>query len=252
VYAAWERGLEREVAVKALRHDLFPTEQLLERFRREARAVAKLRHPNIVPIFAVGEGDGLAYMTMPRIAGESLRAVLERDGPLEVEPALRIAVGAARALQTAHAAGVVHRDVKPDNLMLEGAERRVALMDFGIARVVDGGAAITGTGLVIGTPAYMSPEQARGDPGVDHRTDIYALGAVTYEMLVGALPFSATTLGELIYLHVTGTPRPLREARPDIPADAEAAVMRCLARAPEDRWGSADELADVLRRCTCL
>jgi len=252
VYAAWERELEREVAVKALRHDLFPTPQLLERFKREARLVAKLRHPNIVPVFSVGEGEGLAYMTMPRLVGESVRTVLAREGPMEVEPALRIAVGAARALETAHAAGVVHRDVKPDNLMLEGPERRVALMDFGIARIAAGAAPLTGTGLVIGTPAYMSPEQARGEPDVDHRTDIYALGAVAYEMLVGALPFSGATLGELIYLHVTADPAPLRTVRKDVPADAEAAIMRCLAKDRADRWASAGELADTLRRCACL
>jgi Uma2 family endonuclease len=252
VYAAWERDLEREVAVKALRHDLFPTAELLERFRREARAVAKLRHPNIVPIFAVGEGEGLAFMTMPRVSGESLLAVLARDGSMEVEPALRIAVGAARALETAHAAGVVHRDVKPENVMLEGPERRVALMDFGIARTADAGAAITGTGLVIGTPAYMSPEQARGDRDVDHRSDIYAVGVVTYEMLAGALPFRAATFGELVYLHATAEPPPLRAARPDVPPDAEAAIMRCLAKTPAERWQSAGELADTLRRCACL
>jgi serine/threonine-protein kinase len=251
VYAAWDRELERDIAVKALRHDVFPTPQLLERFKREARVVAKLRHPNIVPIFSVGEGDGLAYMTMPRLDGESLRTLLAREGPLEVEPALQIAVGVARALETAHGAGVIHRDVKPDNLMLEGAKRRVALMDFGIARAT-GGASLTGTGLVVGTPAYMSPEQARGEPDIDQRTDIYALGAVAYEMLAGSLPFVGATLGELVVLHVTTAPAPLRARRPDIPADADAAIMRCLATDRADRWSSAGELADTLRRCTCL
>jgi len=251
VFAAWDRQLERDVAVKAIRHDLFPTPELLERFKREARVVAKLRHPNIVPLYAVGDADGIAYMIMPRIAGETLRVTLEREGPMEVEPAIRISVGAARALQVAHAESVVHRDVKPENIMLEGAERRVSLMDFGIARVNDGGAQ-TRTGFVIGTPAYMSPEQARGDRAVDHRTDLYSLGAVTYEMLSGSRPFAAESLNELVYLQVTAEPAPLRDRRPDVPADVEAVVMRCLAKSPDDRWPSAAELADTLRRCACL
>lgn len=252
VYSAWDRRLEREIAVKALRHDLFASPELLERFKREARAVAKLRHPNIVPIFAVGDGDGLAYMTMPRISGETLRVALERDGPFEVEAALRIAVGVARALDTSHTAGVVHRDIKPENVMLEGPERRVSLMDFGIARLVDGSAPLTGAGFAIGTPAYMSPEQARGDRDADHRTDLYSLGVVTYEMLAGTPPFQAASLVELLHLQLTADPVPLRNRRADIPPDADAAVMRCLAKSPEDRWDSAAALGDVLRRCTCM
>jgi serine/threonine protein kinase len=251
VYAAWDRQLERDVAIKALRHDLFQSADMLERFRRETRVVANLRHPNIVPIFAVGDADGLAYMVMPLVKGETLRSVLRREGTMEVEPALRLAVGVARALETAHAAGVVHRDVKPENLMIEDTKRRVSLMDFGIARVLDGSAALTGAGLAIGTPAYMSPEQARGGQ-VDPRSDIYALGIVAYEMLAGAPPFDAENLVELLHLQLTAEPPAIHDRRADVPADAEAAIMRCLEKNPDDRFASAAALGDVLRRCTCL
>ena len=191
VYAAWDVKLEREVAVKALRHDLFPTSALLERFERKAKAVAKLRHPNVLPIHFVGEGEGVTYMVMPKIEGESLRAKLTREGQLSAEEAKRIAIEAAGALQAAHDAGIIHRDVKPENILLEGELQTVQLMDFGIAKMVEGvGSGLTATGAAVGTPFYMSPEQAGGDRRIDHRSDIYSLGCVLYEMLAGEPAFT--------------------------------------------------------------
>ena len=190
VYAAWDVKLEREVAVKAIRHDLFATPALLARFEREAKVVAKLRHPNILPIYTVGQGEGIAFMVMPKVDGESLRDVLNRDDTLPVAEAIRILLGAADALGAAHEAGVIHRDVKPENIMLEGRNRRVLLMDFGIAKPADGSPMqLTATGVVVGTPHYMSPEQATGERNVDHRSDVFSLGVVGYQMLTGRRPF---------------------------------------------------------------
>jgi len=164
VYAARDAKLKRDVAIKVLRPELLVSASILERFQREAETIAGLRHPNIIPIYQVGEGEGLAWFVMPLVQGETLRATLEREGRLTVEEARRILVEAAAGLAMAHEAGVVHRDIKPENIMLEGRERRVLLMDFGIARALgtsaEGG--LTGTGMVVGTPLYMSPEQASG------------------------------------------------------------------------------------------
>ena len=161
VYKALDIELRREVAVKVLRSDLILSHSLVERFRREAQVVANLRHPNIIPIYSVGQGEGLLYFTMPLVEGETLRAVLKREGKLPVEEANRILIEAAGALATAHESGLVHRDVKPDNIMLEGKERRVFVMDFGIAKVLASEAeGLTQTGMIIGTAQYMSPEQA--------------------------------------------------------------------------------------------
>ena len=247
VYAAWDKRLERDVAVKALRHDLFPTPDILKRFEREAKAVAKLRHPNILPIYTVGEGDGIAYMVMPLVEGESLRTLLEREGKLSEGEAVRITVGVARALEAAHRHGFVHRDVKPENVMLDGEDRQVLLMDFGVARVVTTDEpGLTGTGMIIGSPSYMSPEQARGDSDIDHRADIYQLGAVAYEMLSGARPFKAKNLHELIYRHVTEDPTPLRTIAPEVSEQVSDVIMGCLAKDREKRIESAQRVAATL------
>jgi serine/threonine protein kinase len=188
VYSAWDVELHREVAVKAMRQVIFTTPGMLERFKREARAVARLQHPNIIPIYSVGESENLAYMIMPKIIGESLKATLVREKRLGVEDSRRILIEAARALHTAHEAGIVHRDVKPENILLEGEKRRVYLMDFGIAKTLEGeDQGLTGTGMVIGTPSFMSPEQASGQT-IDARSDLYSLGVVAFQMLAGRLP----------------------------------------------------------------
>ena len=171
VFTAFDKRLKRDLAVKVLRTELAKAGSFLDRFEREAMTAAQLRHPNIVPIYSIGEKDGLAYIVMPLIQGETLQALLERDGPLPLAESCRILVDAAGALAAAHSVGLIHRDIKPDNIMLEGPERRVLLMDFGIAKMLSNSdATLTGTGVLIGTPLYMSPEQAGGDRDVDQRS----------------------------------------------------------------------------------
>ncbi len=246
VYAAWDRKLERDVAVKALRHDLFPTRLVVERFQREARSVAKLRHPHILPVYSIGEGDGLAFMVMPLVKGESLAARLRRSPPLTIDEAVRIATEIARALEAAHRVGIIHRDVKPENILLEGDERTALLADFGIAKIAEGDGSITGTGIAVGSPHYMSPEQASADQTLDARSDVYSLGAVAYEMLAGRRPFDAATFQQLLVMQFTTEPAPLGAVAPAVPAPIADLVMKALAREPIARWQSAGEFAGVL------
>lgn len=245
VYAAWDRKLEREVAVKALRHDLFPTRLVLERFQREAKSVAKLRHPHILPVYSIGEGDGLAFMVMPLIKGESLAARLRRSPPLAIDEALRITTEIARALEAAHRVGIIHRDVKPENILLEGDEGIALLADFGIAKIAEG-EAITGTGIAIGSPHYMSPEQASADQTLDARSDVYSLGAVAYEMLSGRKTFDAANLQQVLVRQFTSEPAPLAEMAPSVPAPVAVVVMKALARDPAARWQTAGAFAAAL------
>ena len=245
VYAAWDRKLERDVAVKALRHDLFPTRLVLERFQREAKSVAKLRHPNILPVYTVGEGDGLAFMVMPYIRGESLASRLRR-GRVGIDEAIRITIEIARALDAAHRLGIIHRDVKPENILLEGDEQVALLADFGVAKVAEADGSITGTGIAVGSPQYMSPEQGSADKTLDARSDVYSLGAVAYEMLAGRRTFEAESFQRLIVLQFTSEPPSLRETAPGIPQPIADAVMRALAREPAGRWQSAGDFARAL------
>ena len=188
VFRARDLRLKRDLAVKVLRPDLGLSPELLQRFRREAETIAALRNAHIVPIFDVGEAEGLAYIIMPMISGESLRAVLDRDGALAPDEVRRILREAALGLSAAHDAGMIHRDVKPENIMLEGRDKRVLLMDFGISKAIgaagdaDPGMTLTTTGIIIGTPQYMSPEQASGDKNIDARSDQYSLAVVGYRM----------------------------------------------------------------------
>jgi tRNA A-37 threonylcarbamoyl transferase component Bud32/membrane-associated phospholipid phosphatase len=248
VYAAQDVKLEREVAIKVLRPDALGSREFVERFLREARTIAQLRHTGIVPVYQVGDAEGLVWFVMPLVKGESLRALLVQQGRVPVPEARRILAETARALAAAHEAGVIHRDVKPENIMLEGWERRVQLMDFGISRSLHAGseAGLTEAGMIIGTVDYMSPEQASGAPPVDHRTDIYSLGVIAYEMLAGRSPFAADTPREVLTRHMVAEPPPLAEARPDVPADLAAAIMRCLRKNRAERWASAHELALAL------
>jgi serine/threonine protein kinase len=248
VYKAVDRKLDREVAVKALRHDLFPTPLVLERFEREAKAVAKLRHANILPVYAVGAGEGVAYMIMPVIHGSNLQALT--SGGKRVDPAttVRIISEVARALEAAHRLGVVHRDVKPENILLEGDDQHALLSDFGIAKSANEDAALTGSGMVLGSPPYMSPEQASAEGALDGRSDIYSLGAVAYEMLAGRRPYDATSFQQMVVMQFTTEPKPLREVAPEIPVTLADTVMRALERDRERRWPSAGEFAAALTR----
>jgi len=251
VYRARDERLKRSVAIKVLPPELAYRTDIRQRFLREAETAARLSHPNIVPIHAVGEQDNLVYFVMGLVDGESLGLRLKRRGRLSIEESRRIMKEAADALSAAHAQGVIHRDVKPDNILLEGTRGRVMVTDFGIAKALS---AETGTlteaGVAIGTPAYMSPEQAAGDREIDGRSDLYSLGVVGYQMLTGELPFQAPTVPALLMKQITESPPPLDRKRSDTPNELSQSVMRCLEKDPEDRWPTADALRRALETGT--
>ncbi len=258
VFRARDLRLKRDIAVKVLRPDLGLTPGMLERFRREAETVAALRHPNIVPIYDVGEQKGIAYIVMPLIEGESLRARMERDGAMPVDEVRRILTEAASGLAAAHDAGVIHRDIKPENIMLEGREARALLMDFGIAKAVGGeedtplteegvAPALTSTGIIVGTPQYMSPEQACGDKSIDARTDQYSLAVVGYRMLAGTLPFEGDSTRAILYKQLVAEPAPLETKIPDVPPGISAAILRAMQKEPAERFPSMVEFGEALR-----
>jgi protein kinase-like protein len=250
VFNARDERLKRHVAIKVLPPDLAFREEIRLRFLREAETAARLSHPHIVPIHSVGEGpDGLVYFVMAFVDGESLGAKLKRRGRLPPDEARRIIQETADALGAAHALGIIHRDVKPDNILLEGSRGRVVVTDFGIAKALSsttGSATLTATGVAIGTPHYMSPEQAAGDREIDGRSDIYSLGVVAYQMLAGELPFHAPTVPGILMKQITEPAPMITDKRPDIPEDLAACVMRCLEKDPEDRWPTADALRRAL------
>ena len=242
VYVAWDTRLKRELAVKTIREDLGATDQLRERFQREAEAVAKLRHPNIVPIYTVGEERGVAFFTMPRIVGETLAAVLERDERMDARAACRIIAEAAGALEASHRDGVVHRDVKPENIMLEGSEQRALMMDFGIAKTgTTQERNLTGTGMFVGTPDYMSPEQAAGERELDHRSDQYSLALVAFRMLTGMRAFESDSAGSFLYKQATTVPPLVSDLNPDAPGSVALAIRRALSNDPAGRYPSIGE-----------
>jgi len=251
VYLAEDLKHKRKVAVKVLRPELAATLGP-ERFVREIEIAAGLSHPHILPLHDSGEADGFLYYVMPYIEGESLRERLDREGKLPVEDVVRLTDDVAAALSYAHDHGIVHRDVKPENIMLTGG--RAVVADFGIARAlqVAGGERLTGTGLAIGTPAYMSPEQAMGLEEVDARSDVYALGCVVYEMVGGRAPFEGTTPQALLAMHAVDTVPGLRASDPAIPVYVERAVERALAKSPADRFQSASAFAEALTTGTVV
>ena len=247
VFVAEELSLERKVVVKVLPHELAATVNV-ERFRREIQLAAKLQHPHIVPVLSAGISDGLPYYTMPFIEGESLRARLARSGELPVQEAAKILRDVLSALSYAHEHGVVHRDIKPDNVLLTGNHAVVA--DFGVAKALSAstnpGSSLTSLGVALGTPAYMSPEQAAADPNTDQRTDIYSVGALAYEMLTGRQVFSARSPQAMLAAHVTEKPEPIDKRRPSVPPALSSLVMRSLEKHAADRPQSAGEmLADL-------
>jgi len=250
VYKARDERLKRQVAIKVLPPELAFREEIRIRFLREAETAARLSHPHIVPIHSVGEGpDGLVYFVMAFVDGESVAGKLKRRGRLPAEEARRIMLETSDALGAAHALGIIHRDVKPDNILLEGSRGRVVVTDFGIAKALSsttGSATLTATGVAIGTPHYMSPEQAAGDREIDGRSDIYSLGVVSYQMLTGELPFHAPTVPGILMKHITERAPLVTEKCGDCPDDLAACVMRSLEKDPEDRWPTADALRRAL------
>ncbi|HTT67278.1 MAG TPA: protein kinase [Gemmatimonadales bacterium] len=251
VFRARDEKLKRTVAVKVLPPELAFRRDIRARFVREAETAARLSHPNIVPIHSVGESDDIVYFVMGYVDGESLSVRIKRRGRLSIEEARRIMRETADALAAAHQQGVIHRDVKPDNILLEGTRGRVMVTDFGIAKALSAeGGTLTDTGIAIGTPAFMSPEQAAGERVIDGRSDLYSLGVVAYQMLAGELPFQAPTVPGLLMKQI-GTPAvPVERLRPDAPRELALTVMRCLEKDPEDRWPTADALRRALETST--
>ncbi len=248
VYRARDEMLKRRVAIKVLPPELAFQQEIRARFAREAQTAARLSHPHIVPIYTVGEGNGLVYFVMGYVDGESVGGRLKRRGKLPVEEARRIMKETADALSAAHALSVIHRDIKPDNILLDGTRGRVMVTDFGIAKAMSGGSGgtLTSAGVAIGTPQYMSPEQAAGEKDIDGRSDLYSLGIVTYQMLTGELPFTAPSVAGILMKQITDMPPSIAVKRPDCPEDLALAVMRCLEKDPENRWPSADALRRAL------
>src|SRR5687767_14070820 len=245
VYLAHDLRHDRPVAIKVL-HPELAAALGGERFLSEIKTTARLQHPHILPLLDSGEADGLLYYVMPYVRGETLRARLERENQLPIADALRIAREAADALGAAHAVGIIHRDIKPENILLQGGHALVA--DFGIALAVQsaGGQRMTQTGLSLGTPQYMSPEQAMGEKTVDARTDVYALGAVTYEMLTGEPPFTGTTVQSIVAKVLSERPMAPTAVRDTIPPGVEQAVLTALAKLPADRFATAGAFATAL------
>ena len=246
VYRAHDRLLERDVALKVLHPQFTADTDYVERFRREARSVARLSHPNIVTVIDRGEQDGRQFIVFEYVRGENLKTLLQRVGPLSEEEAVRLALQIARALGFAHDNGLVHRDVKPQNVLLNG-DGQAKVTDFGIARSLDVGG-LTQTGTVMGTSDYIAPEQARGSP-VDAQSDIYSLGAVLYELLTGEVPFPGDNFVAVALRHINEPPPSVRERRPDVSPRLDAVIRRAMAKEPRDRFGSMDELCAELTAC---
>jgi serine/threonine-protein kinase len=241
VFVAEETALGRKVVVKVLPPE-YGAGLNVDRFRREIQVAAGLHHPHIVPLLAAGSSGDLLYYTMPLIEGESLRARLARDHELPVHDTLRLLRDLVDGLSFAHQHGVVHRDIKPDNILITG--KHALVTDFGVAKALEasGKSSLTSTGLALGTPAYMAPEQAAADPHTDHRADLYAVGVLAYEMLTGVPPFTGPSAQSVLTAHVTKAPVPVTEMRASVPPGLASLVMRCLEKKPADRYQDAEEL----------
>jgi serine/threonine-protein kinase len=246
VYLAHDIKHERQVAVKVLRPELAASLGI-ERFLREIKIAAKLSHPHILPLYDSGAADGFLYYVMPFVEGESLGDLLEREKQLSIEEAVRIAREVAEALALAHSYGIIHRDIKPDNVMISGGHAVVS--DFGIARAFSaaGGDNLTQTGMAVGTPAYMSPEQAAGDPSVDARADVYSLGCMLYEMLVGQIPFTGPNAQAIMARHTMDNITPPQIMRQSIPDELQDIIICAMEKTPADRFRTAGEFADALK-----
>ncbi len=248
VFVAEERALRRQVVIKILPFEMAAGVSI-ERFKREIALAARLQHPHIVPVLSAGESGGLPFLTMPFVSGESLRARLDRGGELPVADGVRLLREVASALAHAHEQGIIHRDIKPDNILLSHGSAMVT--DFGVAKALSdagpaGGAGVTATGVALGTPAYMSPEQASASPNVDGRADIYAFGVVAYELFAGQPPFAGRSAQALFAAHVTEVPESVSKLRPSLPPALAALIMRCLEKRAADRPQRADEVMNAL------
>src|SRR5438309_2984529 len=244
VYLAEDQELGRRVAIKILDDRHAADDSFIERFRREAKNAAGLSHPNIVSIYDRGEAEGTYYIAMEYLAGRSLKELIVSRGPTPIRIAIDYTRQMLAALGFAHRHGIVHRDIKPHNVVVNG-DGRSKVTDFGIAR--SGASQMTEVGSIIGTAQYLSPEQARGAP-VDQRSDLYSVGIVLYEMLTGRVPFVGDTPLEIAMKHLSAIPTPPSELRPDIPHDLDLVVLRALAKDPEDRYQSAEEMSADLTR----
>ena len=246
VYRARDVRLRRLVALKVLPPELAFRTEVRQRFLREAQTAAQLSHPNIVPIFSVDEGEGLVWFSMGLVEGESLAALLARERKPSLDFVKRVVKDVADALEYAHNRGVIHRDVKPDNILLDRETGRAVVTDFGIARAAEAGTRLTATGIAVGTPTYMSPEQALGEREVDARSDIYSLGVVAFQMLAGETPFKAVSTPAMLMKHVSERARSMAELRPELPSELAYAVDRSLEKSPEDRWATAREFREAV------
>jgi serine/threonine-protein kinase len=246
VYLANDLRHDRTVAIKLLQPDI-TSALTAERFLREIRITARLQHPNILGLFDSGAEAGFCYYVMPYVEGETLRERLEREGRFELPEAVAVATDLSAALSYAHSRGVVHRDLKPENVLFSAGKAMLA--DFGLARALsEGQRTITVAGMSLGTPAYMSPEQAQGAEGIDHRSDIYALGCIIFETVAGQPPFTGPGVGRIIQQHVQNPPPPVRQFRPDAPAALDAVLQKALAKDPAARFQSADDMLTSIRR----
>ena len=248
VFVATDKALGRKVVVKVLPPELTAGVNR-ERFRREIQVAAQLQHPHIVTLLSAGEDGELLYYTMPYIEGESLRHALEK-GPLAVREVVRILHDVVDALAYAHARGVIHRDIKPGNILRQGSHALVT--DFGVAKALNAAtiSGITSAGMAIGTPSYMAPEQLAGDPTADHRIDIYAVGLLAYELLTGESPFTGPSPAATMAAQLTRVPEPLYQCCPDVPPPLSAIIMQCLAKEPSQRPPTAEALMTALDSIT--
>jgi eukaryotic-like serine/threonine-protein kinase len=249
VYLARQLSLKRDVALKLLRDDLAKNDTALKRFQAEAEAVARINHPNIVQVYAIGEHDGLRFMALEFVAGRNLRDFLSRKGPPELPVALTIMKQVAAALQRAGEQGIVHRDIKPENILLT-RKAEVKVTDFGLSRLNDLNAVplnLTQSGVTLGTPLYMAPEQVQGKP-TDHRSDLYSLGVTYFHLLAGEPPFQGTTAYDVAMKHCTEMPPALAGFRPDLPTDLIALVHKLLAKNPAERYATAKDVVRDLTR----
>src|SRR5579884_970570 len=247
VFRAHDRLLDRKVALKVLHQQYSDDDEYVERFRREARSVASLSHPNIVTVIDRGDHEGRQFIVFEYVEGDNLKRLIERRGPAPVATALELGIQIARGLSFAHQQGLVHRDVKPQNVLLNG-DGQAKVTDFGIARSLDVQHGMTQTGTVLGTSDYIAPEQAQGQR-VDEHTDVYSLGVVLYELLTNEVPFPGENFVAVAMRHINEPPPPIRAKRPDVPPRVEAAIHTAMAKRPEDRFPTMADFCRELEAC---